>query len=70
MDRFFGSDQGGDFQLGDAPDVVDGQHVQRVGHGQEQLVLQPGNRHDLVIVADVARQQFGDFLLDVQRGRG
>ena len=49
-----------DFQLGDAPDVVDGQDVQRVGHRQEQLVFEARDRNDLVVVRHFARQQIGD----------
>ena len=50
-----------DFQLGDALDVVDGEDVQRVGHRQEQLVLQARDRNDLVVVGHFARQQIGDI---------
>ena len=59
---------GGDFQLGDAPDVVDGQDVQRVGHREEQLVLQARDGNDLVIVRDFARQQVGDLRRDADAG--
>ena len=54
-DGLFRGDQRGDFQPGDAPHVVDGQHVERVGHRQEQLVLQPRDRDDLVVVGHFAR---------------
>src|SRR6266567_461244 len=40
-DGFFGRDQRRDFHLGDAPHVIDGEHIQGIGHRQEQLVLQP-----------------------------
>ena len=56
-DRLFGGDQRGDFELGDALDVIHGEDVERVGHRQEQLVLQAGNRDDLVVLCDFARQQ-------------
>ena len=52
---------GDDLQLGDALDVVEGQDVQRIGHRQEQLVLQARDGHHLVIVRHFARQQVGDF---------
>ena len=67
-DGLFGGDQRRDLQLGDAPDVVDGQHVQRVGHRQEQLVLQAGDGDDLVVVGHFARQQVGDFERDAEAG--
>src|ERR1043166_9014957 len=43
-----GGDHGRDIQLRDAPNVVDGQDVQRIGHGQEELVLEAGDRNDFV----------------------
>ena len=39
-DRFIGSDQRSDFKAGDAADVVDGEHVERIGHRDEQLVFE------------------------------
>ena len=39
-DGFFGRDHRRDFHLGDAPHVVDGEHIQGVSHRQEQLVFQ------------------------------
>ena len=63
-DGFFGRDQRGDFQLGDALDVVEGEDVERVGHREEQFVFQPGNGNDFVVIFGFARQQVGDFLRD------
>src|SRR6266498_17960 len=60
-DGFLGSDHGRDVHFADAPDVVDGQHVERVGHGQEKFVFQAGDGNDFVIVADFAREQIGDL---------
>ena len=49
-----GGDQGRDFQPGDAPHVVNGQHVERIGHGQEELVLQSRDGHDFMVVRHFA----------------
>src|ERR1700722_16348027 len=59
-----GGDERKDFKFGDALDVVDGENVERVGHGQEQFIVQAGDGNDLVIVGDVARQNFRDFRRD------
>ena len=68
-DRLFGGDHRRDFQLGDALDVVNGQHVQRVGHRQEQFVFQPRDRHDLVVVRALrAATKFGHFDGDADAG--
>ena len=67
-DGFFRGDQGRDLQPGDAPDVVNGQHVQRVGHRQEQLVLQPRHGDDLVVVSHFARHQVRHFERDGEAG--
>ncbi len=48
-DRLLGGDQRHDLELGDAPDVVDGEDVQRIGHREEQAVLQARNGADFVI---------------------
>ena len=67
-DRFFGRDQRCHFQPRDALDVINGQHVERVGHGQEQLVIQAGNRNDLVVMRQFARQQIGHVQRDADAG--
>ena len=61
QDGFFRCDQRGDFQPGDAPHVVNGQHVERIGHRQKQSVLQPRHRDDFIGVRQFARHQVGHF---------
>ena len=67
-DGLFRGDQRRDFQLGDALDIVHGQDVERVGHGQEQLVVQPGDGQDFVIVRHVARHQVRHFRRNADAG--
>src|SRR6185369_3769232 len=67
-DRFFGGNEGGNFQARDPADVVDGQDVERIGHGQEQLVVEARNRNHFVAVTDVAGDQVGQFLPDAATG--
>ena len=53
-----------DFQLGAALDVVEGQHVERVGHREEQLVVQARDRQHFVIGGHFTRHQTGHLLRD------
>ena len=68
-DRLFRGDQRRHFEPGDAPDIVDGQHIQRIGHRQEQLVLQPRDGNDLVVVSHFARHQVRHFEGDAEAGQ-
>src|SRR6266540_2295419 len=65
-DGLLGGNHRADIQLGDTLDIVHGQNVQRVGHRQEEFVVHPGDGDDLVVLAHVARNQFGDLLRDAQ----
>ena len=60
-DRLFGGDERRDFQPGDAFDVVEREDVERVGHREEQLVVQARDGDDLVILGDFAGQQIREF---------
>ncbi len=53
--------RGRDFKFGDAPNIVESEDVQRVGHCQKQFIIQSGNGNNLVIVGHVARHQFRNF---------
>ena len=68
-DGLFGGDHGGHFQLGDAAHVVEREHVERVGHRDEQFVLQAGHGDDLVVVSHFAREQFRDLDRDGDAGQ-
>ena len=50
-DRLFRSNHREDIQLGDPPDVVDGEDVQRIGHRQVEAIFQAGDGDDLVSCA-------------------
>ena len=63
-DRLFRGDQGRDFQTRGALDVVNGENVQRVGHGQEKLVFQARDGDHFVIVGHVAGDKVADFRRD------
>lgn len=60
-DGAFRGDHRNDLKVGDAPYIIDGKHVQGVGHGQKQLVIQTRNGNDLVIVGQVPGQKFSHF---------
>jgi len=66
LDRLFRGDQHGHFHPGDVAHVVAGQDVERVGHGQEQLVFQPRDGHHLMVVGDFPRKEVGHFQGDVE----
>jgi len=74
MMAFSEANERSDLEPSDALDIVDGQHVERVGHGQEQLVFQAGDGDDLVIMGHLAGQQFRHLQRDAQpaeaNGRG
>jgi hypothetical protein len=59
-DGFFGGDERGDFELGDAADVVNGQDVQGVGHGDEEFVVEARDGEDFVVLDDFVGEEVGD----------
>ncbi len=68
QDGLFGGDERDDFQVGQALDVVEGEDVERVGHGEEQFVVQARDGDDLVVVGGVAGEEIDDFGQDVDAG--
>lgn len=63
-DRLLGGDHRNDLKPRQALDVIQRQHVQRVGHGQKQLVVQPGDRDHFVRFGRVFLHQVGHFHRD------
>ena len=68
-DRALGGDHGDDVHLGQAPDFIEGEDIERIGHGQEETVLQAGHGADLVIARDIAREQVRDLGTDAGAGQ-
>ena len=66
---FFRRDHRHDIELNPPFHVIDRQNVGRVGHGDEKLPVQPRNRHDLVGLGHLARNQSHDLFGDAQSGQ-
>ena len=67
-DSLFRCDESRHFQPGDAPNVVNGQNIQRVGHRQEELVFQPRHGDDLMVVSHFTRNQIRHVKRDSEAG--
>ena len=67
-DALFRGDQRRHLQPRDAPHVVDGQHIERIGHREEQLVLQARDGDHFMVVRHLARHQLRYFEGNGQAG--
>ena len=68
-DAALGRDHRHDFHLRALPQVVECEHVQRVGHRDEKLVSESADRRELVSARHVLRHEVEDFLGNANLGK-
>ena len=65
LDGRFGGDDRLDVEAGQKLDVVDGVQVRRIGHRHDERRARARDGDDLVLVADVLRNELQDLLIDL-----
>ena len=64
LDGVFGRDNDFDVIAGHKLDIVDGEDIGRIGHGDDQRRACPVDRNQLILLHDFGRNQLDDAFID------